>query len=408
MTKKILKSYAELVAKVGVNVQKNQEVIINASVDQVEFVSLVVEECYKCGAKSVTVDWATPPSILKNIVKYETVETLAEVPNWKIEKIKHQVNTLPARIHIMSSAPDAMKGIDQAKLAKSRMMSYPIIKPFQDELNNKYQWTIVAVPSVEWAKKVFPVLPRKAAVDSLWEAILTTARVTSDPIKAWDLHNKNLLERCNYLNSLNIDYLEYKSSNGTNLKVGLMEQSLWCGGGETTLGGVYFNPNMPTEECFTSPKKGVAEGKVVATKPLSYNGELIENFYFVFKEGKVVECHAERGVELLKQMVSMDDGAAYLGECALVPFESPVNKTGILFYNTLFDENAVCHFAIGRGFTDCIKDFSKYTNKEMEEMGLNQSMIHVDFMIGSSDLSIDAYTKDGKKVSIFKDGTWNF
>ena len=308
----------------------------------------------------------------------------------------------------MSSAPDAMKGIDQAKLAKSRMMSYPILKPLQEELNNKYQWTIVAVPSVEWAQQVFPTLPKKAAVDSLWEAILTTARVIDDPIKAWNEHNKNLLDRCNYLNSLNIDYLEYKSSNGTDFKVGLMNESVWCGGGETTIGGVYFNPNMPTEECFTSPKKGLAEGKVVATKPLSYNGELIENFYFIFKEGKVVECHAERGEELLKQMISMDEGAAYLGECALVPFESPVNQTGILFYNTLFDENAVCHFAIGRGFADCIKDFTKYTHKEMEDLGLNQSMIHVDFMIGSKDLSIDAYTKDGKKVSIFKDGTWNF
>ena len=408
MTKKLIKKYAELVARVGANVQKDQEVVINASVDQVEFVSLVVEECYKLGAKSVTVDWNTPAPILKTIVKYETVETLGEVPAWKEEKMKHYVKNTPARIHIMSSAPDEMKGLDQAKLAKSRMLSYPILKPYQDELNNKYQWTIVAVPSVKWAKLIFPHLPKKAAVDALWEAILTTARVTNDPIKSWNEHNDNLLSRCKYLNSLNIDYLEYKSSNGTDFKVGLMEESVWCGGGETTLSGVYFNPNMPTEECFTSPKKGLAEGKLVASKPLSYNGELIENFYFIFKEGKVVECHAERGEELLKQMISMDEGASYLGECALVPFESPVNQTGLLFYNTLFDENAVCHFAIGRGFTDCFKDFTKYTNAEMKEKGLNESMIHVDFMIGTSDLTIDAYTKDGKKISIFKDGTWNF
>ena len=408
MTKKVLKKYAELVAKVGANVQINQEVVINASVDQVEFVSLVVEECYKLGAKSVTVDWNTPAPILKNIVKYETVETLGEVPNWKVEKMKHYVENTPARIHIMSSAPDEMKGLDQAKLAKSRMLSYPILKPYQEQLNNKYQWTIVAVPSEKWAKLVFPHLPKKAAIDSLWEAILTTARVTSDPIEAWNLHNENLLNRCKYLNSLNIDYLEYKSSNGTDFKVGLMDESVWCGGGETTLSGVYFNPNMPTEECFTSPKKGVAEGKLVASKPLSYNGELIENFYFVFKEGKVVECHAEKGEELLQQMISMDEGASYLGECALVPFESPVNQTGLLFYNTLFDENAVCHFAIGRGFTDCFKDFTKYSMQEMKDKGLNESMIHVDFMIGTSDLTIDAVTKDGKKISIFKDGTWNF
>ncbi len=407
MTKKILKKYAELVARVGANVQQNQDVIINASVDQVEFVSLVVEECYKLGAKSVTVDWNTPAPILKTIVKYESVDTLAEVPTWKIEKIKHYVNTIPARIHIMSSAPDEMKGLDQTKLAQSRMKSYPILKPYQDELNNKYQWTIVAVPSEKWAKLIFPNLPKKAAIDSLWEAILTTARVTENPIESWNKHNENLLKKCDYLNSLNIDYLHYQSANGTDFKVSLMKESKWCGGGETTLSGIYFNPNMPTEECFTSPKKGFAEGKVVSTKPLSYNGELIEDFYFIFKDGKVVDCHAEKGEELLKQMISMDEGAAYLGECALVPFESPVNQTGILFYNTLFDENAVCHFAIGRGFTDCIKDFEKYSFDQMKEMGLNESMIHVDFMIGSRDLSIDAYTIDGKKVSIFKDGTWN-
>ena len=210
MTKKILRKYAKLVAGVGANVQKDQEVIINANVDQVEFVSLVVEECYKLGAKSVTVDWSTPPSILKSIVKYDSVETLAEVPNWKIEKIKHQIKTIPARIHIMSSAPDAMKGIDQAKLAKSRMMSYPILKPLQEELNNKYQWTIVAVPSVEWAQQVFPTLPKKAAVDSLWEAILTTARVIDDPIKAWNEHNKNLLDSVRYYYELALEIKDNK------------------------------------------------------------------------------------------------------------------------------------------------------------------------------------------------------
>ena len=408
MTKTVLRKYAKLVAKIGANVQENQEVIINAQLDQVEFVSYVVEECYKLGAKSVTVDWGTPPAIAKTQVKYESVETLSEVPNWKIEKIKHQVEVKPARIHIMSAAPDAMKGIDQAKLAKARMASYPILKPYQDKLNNQYQWTIVAVPSVEWAKQVFPNLPKKAAVDSLWEAILTTARVTEDPIKSWNEHNEDLLQRCNYLNSLGIDYLEYKSINGTDFKVWLMEESKWCGGGETTLSGVYFNPNMPTEECFTSPKKGLAEGTLVASKPLSYNGELIEDFSFEFKDGKVVDCHARVGEELLKQMVFMDEGAAYLGECALVPFESPVNQTGVLFLNTLFDENAVCHFALGRGFTDCIKDFEKYTQEDYIKMGLNQSMIHVDFMIGTKDLTINAYTKDGKKVEIFKNGTWAF
>lgn len=408
MKKSIIKKYAQLVAKVGANVQKNQEVIIRANIDQVEFVSLVVEECYKLGAKSVVVDWSTHPSILKTQVKYESVETLAEVPTWKIEKMKHQVETNPVRISIMSSAPDAMKGIDQRKLAQANMKTYPIMKPYIEKMNNQYQWTIVAVPSLEWAKQVFPNLSNKQAVEALWNAILTTARVTDDPIKAWEEHNNDLLKRCDYLNSMEIDYLEYHSNNGTDFKVWMLDKCQWLGGGETSLRGVYYNPNMPTEECFITPIKGRAEGKVVATKPLSYNGELIEDFSFVFKEGRVVECHAKKGEELLKQMISMDEGAAYLGECALVPFESPVNQTGVLFYNTLFDENAVCHLALGRGFSDCVKEYEKYLPKDFDDMGINNSMIHVDFMIGSRDLNIDAHTKDGKVVPIFKNGTWAF
>ncbi len=408
MKKSIMQKYAHLVAKVGVNVQPNQEVIIRADIDQAEFVSYVVTECYKLKASQVTIDWNNPPTIKIAQVKYETVEKLAEFPNWKIEKMKHQVETNPARINIISSAPDALKGLDQNKLNKASRLSYPIMKRFIEQMNNHYQWTIVAVPSVKWAKKVFPNLSKKQAVEALWAAILKTARVTDDPVKAWDLHNQDLLARCNYLNSLDIDYLEYRSSNGTDFKVWMLDKCQWLGGGETSLRGVYYNPNMPTEECFITPVKGRAEGKVVATKPLSYNGELIEDFEFTFKNGKVVEYHAKKGEELLKQMLSMDEGAAYLGECALVPFESPVNQTGVLFYNTLFDENAVCHLALGRGFSDCVKDYEKYSPQEFDEMGINNSMIHVDFMIGSSDLSIDAHLRDGKVVPIFINGTWAF
>lgn len=408
MKKSIIKKYAYLAANIGANVQKGQEVLIKANVDQVEFVSYVVEACYKLGAKLVSVEWNNPPQILKTQVKYETVETLSEVPNWKIEKLKHQVETNPARIHILSSAPDAMKGINQQKLSAANKNTYPIIKPFIEQMDNQYQWTIVAVPSKEWAKIVFPNMTQSKAVEALWEAILKAARVTNDPIASWKEHNEDLLNRCNYLNSLNIDYLHYSSTNGTDFKVWMLDKCQWLGGGGTSLRGIYYNPNIPTEECFTTPIKGKAEGKVVATKPLSYNGELINDFYLIFKEGKVIECRAKEGEDLLKQMISMDEGASYLGECALVPFESPVNQTGLLFYNTLFDENAVCHLALGRGFNDCVKDFDKYTQKEMEEMGINSSMIHVDFMIGSRDLNINAHTTDGKIIPIFKNGTWAF
>ena len=302
-----------------------------------------------------------------------------------------------------------MKGVDQQKITKARMATYPITKPYNDALENKYQWTIAAVPSVAWAKKVFPELSEEEAYDKLWEAILYTTRVTEDPIKEWDDHNKDLEERSRYLNSLGLVELRYKSSNGTDFKVGLIEDCLFCGGGEKALGsGIYYNPNMPTEEIFTSPKKGVAEGVVYSTKPLSYRGEIIDNFSMRFEGGKVVEVHAEKNEELLKQMISLDEGASYLGECALVPFDSPISNSKILFFNTLFDENASCHLAVGRGFSNLIKDYEKYTNEELEAKGINSSMSHVDFMIGCEDLSIVGVDKEGKEHQIFKNGNWAF
>ncbi len=407
MKKSILKNYARVIARMGVNVQKGQEVIINADLDQPEFVKMVVEECYKVGAKSVLVDWAYQP-LTKINVRYRSLATLSTVPEWQLAKLRHAVEVLPAQIHIISADPDGLKGIDQAKMAKASMKTFPLIKPLRDQMENKYQWTIVGVPGAGWAKKVFPDLPKKQAIEKLWEAILTTARITDDPVQSWKDHNADLLARCNYLNSLNLDFLHYTSKNGTDFKVWMLDKCLWMGGGETSTQGIYFNPNMPTEECFVTPIKGKAEGIVYATKPLSYRGEVIENFSVTFKEGKAVEVKAEKNEALLKQMISMDPGASYLGECALVPFDSPINNSGVLFFNTLYDENASCHLALGRGFSNCVKDYEKYTKEDFAKMGINDSMIHVDFMIGAKDLSIVGHTRDGKKVPIFKNGNWAF
>ena len=256
---------------------------------------------------------------------------------------------------------------------------------------------------------MFPKLSRHQAVEKLWEAILYTARADGeDPISDWKKHNANLAEKCRYLNSLGIDELIYHSSNGTDFRVGLIPDVDFLGGGETSLQGVYYNPNMPTEEVFTSPMRGKAEGTVVATRPLSYQGQLIENFSVRFENGKAVEVHAEKNEELLRQMISMDEGAAYLGECSLVPYDSPIQNSGLTFYNTLFDENACCHLALGMGFVNCVRDFDKYTLEECREKGINDSMIHVDFMIGSADLDIDAKTRDGRTVAIFRNGNWAF
>ena len=409
MKKSVMQKYARLIARKGVNIHKGQEVIIRADLDQPEFVRMTVEECYKAGASKVTVDWQYQP-LQKLHYRYRSLKTLSKMENWEIEKLKLSVEKLPAMIYIMSEDPDGLKGINQEKVAKSQKALYPIMKPFRDAKDNKYQWCIAAVPGEKWAKKVFPELRVNAAMEKLWETILYTARADGDdPVQAWEDHNKNLHTKCDYLNALGIRELRYHSANGTDFCVGLIPDALFMGGSECAQGsGIEFNPNIPSEEIFTSPMRGKAEGTVVSTKPLSFRGELIENFSITFKDGKAVDCKAEKNEELLRTMITMDEGAAYLGECALVPFDSPICNSGVTFYNTLFDENACCHLALGYGFSNCIKNYETYTLAECREKGINDSIIHVDFMIGSADLSIDAVTEDGKTVAIFRDGNWAF
>lgn len=403
-----MQKYAKLIARKGINVKKGQEVIVSASLDQPEFVKMVVEECYRAGASKVTVEWSFQP-ITKLHYRYRSLKTLSTFEKWEIEKLEHRCETLPATIYIESDDPDGLKGINQDKVSKASQAKYPIVKPYRDKMDNKYQWCIAAVPGEAWAKKVFPGERTSKAVEKLWNAILYTSRADGDdPVKAWEEHNADLKTRFEYLNSLGIESLHYTASNGTDFTVGLIPDALFMGGSELTLDGREFNPNIPSEEVFTSPMKGNAEGIVYATRPLSYRGELIENFSVRFEGGKAVEVHAEKGEDLLKQMISMDENAAYLGECALVPFDSPIRNSEITFYNTLFDENACCHLAFGRGFENCIKDFDKYTLEECRQKGINDSLIHVDFMIGSEDLNITAHTRDGKDVAIFKDGNWAF
>ena len=407
MNKTTLTKYARLIAEVGANVQKGQEVIIRAEVENCDFAVLLASECYKLGAAKVTVDWRYAP-LTKLNYKKRSLKTLSTVEDWEVERLKHREKTLPVLILVESDDPDGLKGVDQAKVAKSRMAVAKVTKPISDRMSEKYQWCIAAVPGKKWAKKVFPNDSTAVAVKKLWDAILYTSRVTEDPVAAWKAHNDDLLSRSEKLNKMGLKYLHYKSARGTDLKVGLNLNGIFMGGGEYTLGGVYYNPNIPTEEVFTSPVAGVADGIVYATKPLSYQGELIDNFWVRFENGKVVETGAEKNPELLDKLISMDEGASMLGECALVPYDSPINNSGILFYNTLFDENCCCHLALGRGFNNTLKGFENMTNEECKKAGINDSAIHVDFMIGSEDLQIDGITEDGKTVAIFKNGNWAF
>ena len=313
MRKTALREYAKLIVRCGANVQKGQEVMIYAGLDQPEFVQMVTEEAYKAKAKKVMVEWSYQP-LSKVHTRYQSVKTLGDVPQWQQARRQHMVDTVPCRIHIISDDPDGLKGMNMEKLSKARKLSYPILKPYSDQLEGKQQWCIAAVPGAAWAKKVFPGCSKHQAKEKLWQAILSASRVDGDPVKAWEKHNADLKARCDYLNSLGIESLHYTADNGTDLTVGMIPEARFCGGGETSRLGIYFNPNIPTEECFISPMRGKAEGIVYATKPLSYQGQLIENFYIRFEKGKAVEAKAEKGEELLNTLINMDEGAAYLGE----------------------------------------------------------------------------------------------
>ncbi len=408
MRKTQLQRYAKLLARTGLNIKKGQTVFVQAGLDQPDFVTMVVEECYKAGASEVYVEWSHQP-IEKLSSNYRSLESLSTMKPWTKAKWEFKAENYSCRLWIESEDPDGMSGVDQEKMSQARRAMFPQVKPFRQALENRHQWCIAAVPGKAWAKKVFPHLSESKAVEEMWKVILHTARADGrNPIAAWKAHNADLNARCQYLNGLGLQYLEYKSANGTDFKVELLQEGIFAAGSEKTLQGRTFNPNIPTEEVFTSPKAGAAEGIVYSTKPLSYMGQLIENFSLRFEGGKVVEVKAEKGEELLKQMVSMDEGAGQLGECALIPYDSPINESGVLFYNTLFDENASCHLALGHGFNECLKGFEKLTDEECKARGINDSMIHVDFMIGSRDMSIIGITKTGERVQLFANGNWAF
>ncbi|MDE6013667.1 MAG: aminopeptidase [Anaeroplasmataceae bacterium] len=407
MNQKTLKKYAELIVKKGVNVQKGQDVIIDAEVGDAYFVEHVVEACYKVGARKVTVDWGCQ-DITKLHYHYASSKALSEMPAWFKAKLNYRAKTLPAVIHIMSADPDGLSGIDQSKMLAVQKARGPFMLKYREAIDNRYQWTIVGIPSEKWAAKIFSNETKANAMKKLWDAILKVTRVNGNPIKNWDEHNANLALKTKTLNDLGIKTLTYKSSNGTDFTIDIHPDLRFLSGEEKTLGGVVYNPNMPTEECFTSPIKESANGVVYATKPLSVRGVLVQDFGFRFENGKVVEiiCKNEQYKEVLSKLIATDEGAKMLGEVALVPFDSPINQTNLLFYNTLYDENACCHLALGRAFTECINDYQNKSEEEIQKIDLNKSMIHVDFMIGSKDLDIVATTYDGKKVQIFKNGIW--
>ncbi len=406
ISEKLLDKYAELIVRTGANVQPGQVVQLTVSVEQHEFAAKIIEECYRAGAKKVNVDWVSDSHRKLNFL-YAEKEVLVTVLPWEEAKMKQMTEDYPCRIYIASEDPDAMNGVDPEKLSAAARSRSRVLKPYRDAIDGKHQWVIAAYPSEKWAAKCFP--GAADAVDRLWNAILKTVRVEedNDPVQAWKEHTEFLNRKSDWLNSEHFASLRYRSKNGTDFTVELIPDARWEGAGAVnSRNGAYYIPNMPTEEIFTSPMAGKCEGTLVAVKPLSWNSQLIEDFSITFRDGRAVSCRAARGQELLEKMIRMDEGAAMLGEVALVPKESPVNRSGILFYETLFDENACCHCALGIGFREVLPGGEDLSAEEARKRGINDSIIHVDFMIGAEDLDLDGIRPDGTVIPVFRNGTW--
>lgn len=408
INEKLLQKYAELIVRTGANVRRGQVVQLVISVELHAFAAMLMEACYQAGAKKVNVDWTYDMQSRLNYL-YAEQETLAAVLPWEEAKMKQMTEDLPCRIYIDSEDPDAMRGVDPEKLSAVARSRSTVLKPYRNAIEGKHQWVIAAYPSVKWARKCFPDLAEGAAVDRLWDAILKTVRVDeqTDPVEAWKEHTAFIEKKAAWLNAQHFSSLRYRSANGTDFSVELIPDAKWEGAGAVnTVNGAFYIPNMPTEEIFTSPIAGKCEGTLVAVKPLSWNSQLIEDFSITFENGKAVSCRARKGQELLEKMIHMDEGASMLGEVALVPKESPVNQCGFLFYETLFDENACCHCALGMGFKEVLPGGDDLTMEQARQQGINDSIIHVDFMIGADDLSIDGVRPDGTTAPVFRNGTW--
>ena len=408
VSQEILQSYARLIVRSGANVQPGQTVLLYIAVEQSAFAALLTEECYRAGAKLVRVEWQSD-ELSRLHYQFAQQEALSAVADWEEAKARQMTEELPCRIFIESEDPDAMAGIPPEKLSAVNQARARVLKPYRDAIEGKHQWTIAALPCEKWAKKCFPEAPTERALEKLWDAVLTTVRIdgSADPVAAWDAHCAFIAAKADWLNAQHFCSLRYHSANGTDFSAALIPGARWVGAAAVNShNGAPYIPNMPTEEIFTSPLAGHCEGTLVATKPLSWNSQLIEDFSIRFENGRAVSCQARKGQALLEKMLEMDACSSMLGELALVPKESPVNRCGFLFYETLFDENACCHVALGAGFKEVLPDGDDLSVAEARERGINDSIIHVDFMVGSEDLSIDGIRADGSVVPIFRNGTW--
>ena len=410
VSEKMYDKLAELVVKKGANVQKDQPVVISANIREAAFVKKIAKYAYEAGAGTVSVEWHDN-DLSKMAYQYGTVEVLSEVPQWKYDKVKYQHDKGSCYITVLSDPPGAMAGVDGDKIRAANVAYYSKMADLMTyTLNNEGQWCVIGVPSADWAKAVFPDLPEDEAFEKLGDAIFAVTRVTedNDPIAEWEKHDAEMLEHATKLNAFGFEKLHFTGGQGTDLYVELVKDHIWVGGGCRTPEGVFFDPNMPTEECFTMPLRTGVNGVVYASKPLDYQGKVIDGFRLRFENGKVVEFDANKEREALAQLLSFDEGSSYLGEVALVPYDSPISQSGILFFNTLYDENAACHLAFGRSFPENVRGGKEMSKEELTALGANHSIQHMDFMIGTADMNIDGILKDGTAVPVFRNGNFAF
>lgn len=403
----LLEKYARLIVKTGINLQDNQTLVISSPIECAPFTRIVTQMAYQEGARDVVIQWSDE-LVSKIRFLHAPEEVFEEFPEWQKEFYLSYAHQGAAFLSISASDPELMKDVNPERLTKAQKASSTSLKNYRERLmSNKNTWCVVSIPTVSWAKKVFPHLSEEESIEKLWEVILRAVRVdTENPVVSWDKHKTNLKTRMNFLNSLALKSLQFINSLGTNLKIELPENHIWLGGSEFTPEGLEFIANMPTEEVFTLPNKTGVNGKAVSSMPLIHNGNLIEQFSLTFKDGKIVDFSAEKGYETLKTIIETDEGSHFLGEVALVPYDSPISNSNILFFNTLFDENASCHLAIGKAYPVCLKNGENLTPEELEKAGVNDSLVHVDFMVGTSDLEIIGLTVDEEEVQIFKDGNF--
>jgi aminopeptidase len=403
-----LKQYAALAVEIGVNVQPGQTLWIQAPIEGAEFVRQVVRRAYEVGASHVQVEW-TDEEVTRARFELASEEALAEFPSWRVNPRVEMAEGGAAFLHIVADNPDLLKGIDSKRIAISTQAAGAGLQPFRKfTMNNEVSWSIVAVPSRAWADKVFPDVEESRRVEALWEAIFAATRVnTGNPVENWHKHAETLTSKAARMNERKYKALRYRAP-GTDLTVGLPEGHIWVAAGSHNAKGTEFIANIPTEEVFTSPLRNSVNGKVSSSKPLSYAGKLIDNFSFTFEQGKIIDFSAEKEYDALKRLVETDEGSHYLGEVALVPHRSPISDTNIVFYNTLFDENAACHLAIGMAFPFCMEGGRQMSKAQLAERGLNDSITHVDFMIGREDLDIDGVLADGTTEPVFRAGNWAF